>query len=135
MRYLLDTNICIEALKNRPPEILQRLREVGPEAVAVSVITSLELRHGAERSQHAKIAHAKLDRFLAPITIIPFDQEAALIGARIRAHLDRQGTPIGDLDSLIAAQAIAGAFTLVTNNLREFQRVPDLKTDNWQHSL
>ena len=131
MKYLLVTNICICALKKRPPEVLERFREVGPEDVAISVVTLLELRHGAEKSQHAAIAHCKLDLFLTPIRIIPFDREAALVGARVRAHLDRQGTPIGDLDSLIAAQAIASGLILVTNNLREFDRVPDLTTENW----
>lgn len=131
MKFLLDTNICIYALKNKPPEVLERLRAVGADAVAISVITMLEIRQGAEKSQHPKKTHKRLDPFLAPLTILPFDEEAASEGARIRAHLERQGTPIGDLDSLIAAHAIARGLTLVTNNLREFNRVPGLRTENW----
>ncbi len=131
MTYLLDTNICIYALKNRPPEVLARLQEVGRAAVAVSVITVLELRHGAEKSERAAAAHARLDLFLAPISALPFEEEDARTGARIRAHLDRQGQPIGDLDSLIAAQALGRDLILVTNNLRELLRVPGLRTENW----
>ena len=131
MRYLLDTNICVYALKNRPPSVLERLREVGQEAVAVSVITVLELRQGAEKSQEAARAHQRLDAFLGPMPVLSFDTDAAVVGARIRAHLERAGTPIGDLDSLIAAQALAKNLVLVTNNLREFERVPGLRTENW----
>lgn len=131
MKYLLDTNICIYALKNRPPEVLERLRLVGQDAVGISVITMLELRQGAEKSQLAEKTHAKLDLFLAPIRILPFEEEAASIGARIRAELERGGTPIGDFDSLIAAQAMASGLTLVSNNLREFDRVRGLHTENW----
>jgi tRNA(fMet)-specific endonuclease VapC len=129
--YLLDTNICIYALKNRPPEVLERLRAVGRAAVAVSVITVLELRQGAEKSQQMAANHSRLDFFLAPMRVLPFDEDAALAGARIRAHLERQGTPIGDLDSLIAAHALARDLILVTNNLWEFERVPGLQTENW----
>jgi tRNA(fMet)-specific endonuclease VapC len=129
--YLLDTNICIYALKNRPPEILERLRTVGRAAVAVSVITVLELRQGAEKSQQVAANHSRLDFFLAPMKILPFDEGAALAGARIRAHLERKGAPIGDLDSLIAAHALALDLILVTNNLWEFERVPGLQTENW----
>lgn len=131
MTYLLDTNICIYALKNRPPEVLDRLREVGRAAVSISVITVLELRQGAEKSQQAAANHARLDLFLTPMKILSFDEEAALVAARIRADLERRGTPIGDYDGLIAAQALARDLVLVTNNVREFERVPDLQIENW----
>jgi tRNA(fMet)-specific endonuclease VapC len=131
VRYLLDTNICVYALKHRPPEVLERLRAVGKAAVAVSVITVLELRQGAEKSQQAAANHARLDLFLGPLRVLPFDEDAALAGARLRAHLERLGRPIGDLDSLIAAQALAREMILVTNNLREFERVPALQVENW----
>jgi tRNA(fMet)-specific endonuclease VapC len=131
VRYLLDTNICVYALKHRPPEVLERLQAVGKAAVAVSVITVLELRQGAEKSQQAAANHARLDLFLGPLRVLPFDEEAALAGARVRAHLERLGRPTGDLDSLIAAQALARDMTLVTNNLREFERVPALRVENW----
>lgn len=131
MRFLLDTNICIYSLKRRPPEVLERLRQVGPEAVAISVITWLELRQGAENSQQRAKTHAKLDLFLAPLRVVSFDRQAAHFGARIRARLRRLGRPIGDFDSLIAAHAIALDLTLVTNNLDEFRRVEGLRYENW----
>lgn len=131
MRFLLDTNICIYAMKNRPPEVMARFRAVGKTAVAVSVITVLELRQGAEKSQRTVQNHAALDLFLGSLHILPFDLEAALCGARIRADLEQRGLPIGDLDSLIAAHALALDLTLVTNNLGEFERVPGLRTENW----
>ena len=131
MKYLLDTNICIYALNRRPPEVLERLRAEGQEAVAISVITMLELRQGAHKSQHPEKTHGKLDLFLGPLRILPFDEKAALEGARIRAHLEQQGKPIGDLDSLIAAHACSRNLVMVTNNLKEFSRVPGLRTENW----
>jgi tRNA(fMet)-specific endonuclease VapC len=131
VRYVLDTNICIYALKNRPPAVLERLRAEGPAEVALSVVTVLELRQGAERSQQPDAAHERLDHFLAPMQILPFEEEDALVGARLRADLARRGCPIGDLDSLIASQAIAHDLILVTNNLREFERVRALRTENW----
>lgn len=131
MIYLLDTNICIYALNRRPPEVLEKLRSISRSAVAVSVITVLELRQGAEKSQDPEKAHQKLDFFLSSIRALPFDEDAALVAARIRAILERQGRPVGDLDSLIAAHALAQDLILVTNNLREFERIPDLRAESW----
>lgn len=134
MKYLLDTNICVYSLNRRPPEVLQRLREVGPAAVAISVITVVELRHGAMKSQNPEKAHGKLDLFLGPLSVLEFDEDAAEKAGRIRADLERAGTPIGDLDSLIAAHALAAGLVLVSNNLREFERVLHLETENWTES-
>jgi tRNA(fMet)-specific endonuclease VapC len=129
--YLLDTNICICALKSRPPEVLARLRALSPADIALSVVTLLELRQGAEGSQQPDAAHARLDAFVAPLGILPFEEKDALTGARLRAALFRRGRPIGDLYSLIAAQAVTRDLILVTNNLREFSRIPGLRTENW----
>lgn len=134
MKYLLDTNICVYSLNRRPPEVLHRLREVGPAAVAISVITVVELRHGATKSQNPEKAHGKLDLFLGPLSVLEFDEAAAEKAGRIRADLERAGTPIGDLDSLIAAHALAAGLVLVSNNLREFERVLHLETENWTES-
>jgi len=131
MTYLLDTNVCIYALENHPPEVLRRLREAGPAAVALSVVTVLELRHGAENAADPESDHARLDEFLAPMTVLSFDREAAEIGGRIRARLQRAGLRIGDLDLLIAAQALAAGQVLVSNDLRGFDHVPGLRTENW----
>ena len=131
MTYLLDTNICIYALKNRPPGVLQKLQAVGRQAAALGVITVLELLQGAEKSQQSASNHSRLDLFLDAMKILPFDEEAAWLGARLRAHLEREGTPLGEFDSLNAAHALARELILVTNNLHEFDRVPGLQTENW----
>jgi tRNA(fMet)-specific endonuclease VapC len=131
LTFLLDTNICIYALKRRSPAILERLREAGPDEVALSVITVLELRQGAERGSKLEQAHGRIDLFVAPMQVFPFGEEDARIAARIRMELSAKGEKIGDLDSLIAAQALARDLTLVTNNLREFERVTGLKVENW----
>lgn len=131
MIYQLDTNICVAMLRNRQPQALARLRSVGPEAICLSVITLLELRQGAEKSREPRAAHHKLDFFLAPMAILPFEVEDALAAARIRAELEAKGKKIGDLDSLIAAQALARDLILVTDNRREFDRVVGLRVENW----
>ena len=131
MTFLLDTNICVAMLRNRQPRPLARLREVGPAAVRLSVITVLELRQGAEKSQDPRAAHHKLDFFLGPMVILPFEVNDALTAARVRAGLEAQGKKIGDLDSLIAAQALARGLILVTDNRREFDRVEGLRVENW----
>ena len=131
MRYLLDTNICIYAMKNRPLQVLRRLQNVGRAVVGVSVITVIELRQGAERSQQRELAHARLDDFFGPMEVLPFEESDALVAARIRAQLFRAGRPIGDFDTLIAAQALARDLIVVTNNVDEFERVPDLRIENW----
>jgi len=132
--YLLDTNICIYALKRRPPEVLEKLRTVGPSAVAISVITLIELRQGAEGSNRREETHRVLDLFLASMPVLDFDADAAIHTARVRARLRRGGTPIGDLDSLIAGHALAISRVLVTNNEREFSRVSNLTLENWVDS-
>jgi tRNA(fMet)-specific endonuclease VapC len=131
VRYLLDSNICVYAMKNRPLQVLRRLQNVGRAVVAVSVVTVLELRQGAERSQQRELAHARLDDFFGPMDVLSFEESDALVAARIRARLFRIGRPIGDFDSLIAAQALAGDLIVVTNNVDEFERVPDLRIENW----
>jgi len=131
VRYLLDSNICVYAMKNRPQQVLRRLQNVGRAAVAVSVVTVLELRQGAEGSQQRELAHARLDDFLGPMEVLSFEEADAFVAARIRAQLFRIGRPIGDFDSLIAAHALARDLIVVTNNVDEFERVPDLEIENW----
>lgn len=97
----------------------------------MSVVTLLELRQGAEKSQNPKKAHGNLDRFFGPLEILPFDEEAALQTARLRAALEKKGKPLGDLDSLIAGHALSANLVLVTKNTREFSRVKGLRLENW----
>jgi tRNA(fMet)-specific endonuclease VapC len=129
--HLLDTNICSYLMRKKPPAVVERLRALGPARVAVSVVTALELREGAYLSTQAQDYHARIDTFLAGVRPLPLPVEAAKEGGKLRAALRRAGTPIGDLDALIAAHALAGRFVLVTNNLREFSRVEGLKLENW----
>ena len=130
MRYMLDTDICIYAINERPPKILQLLREHHAEGLGVSAITASELHFGGARTGSARNAQA-LRQFLAGLEVADFDGAAAEVGGQVRAWLAAQGTPIGPYDSLIAAHAQALGVTLVTNNTREFERVPGLTLANW----
>lgn len=130
MRYMLDTNICIYAINERPPQVLQALREHYAEGLGVSSITASELFYGVARTGSARNAEA-LRRFLAGLEVADFEAPAAEVAGQVRSWLARQGTPIGPYDSLIAAHAQALDAILVTNNTREFERVPGLKLANW----
>lgn len=130
MRYLLDTDICIVAINERPPQVLAALRRHAAEGLGISTVTAGELFYGVARTQSDRNLRA-LRQFLAPLEIAPFDAPAAEVFGSLRAWLTRQGTPIGPYDTQIAAHAQALGATLVTNNLREFQRVPGLKVVNW----
>lgn len=134
MTFLLDTNIVIFALSGRRHETSERLdRELANGTdIGISSIVLFELRFGIAKSQHGVSSKTALNKFLeAPIEIIPFDETDAAHAGDIRAHLERQGTPIGPYDLLIAAQARARNATLVTANTREFERVPGLKLTDW----
>ena len=131
MRVLLDTNICIYMIKNKPPEVRKQFERFVPGDIAISSITAAELQYGVEKSAAREKNALALEAFLLPLEIAPFDTDSALAYGKIRAGLERQGTPIGGMDMLIAAQAIARGFTLVTHNLKEFNRVPGLKYETW----
>ncbi len=130
MSFLLDTNICIYALKQHQA-VLRRLLAERPVDVALSVITEAELRTGAAKSAAPAKTGRLIENFLRPLAILDFTSDDARAYAHIRARLERAGTPIGPLDTLIAAQAVARSLTLVTNNDREFRRVPGLRSENW----
>ena len=129
--YMLDTNICIYAIKHRPETVLQRIRENLPDGLCVSVITLAELRHGVEKSQYKEKNEAALLKFLSILDVLPFDDYAAIEYGKICSELQKQGMPIGTMDMLIAAHAKAKHMVLVTNNTREFERVPGLSIDDW----
>ena len=129
--HLLDTNVCSYLMRARAPGVLERLAELGPERVAVSVITAIELEEGAERSKSPKRYHAVIDAFLAEVPILALGADVAPIAGRLRAELRRSGKPIGDLDSLIAAHALAQRLVLVTHDTREFSRVSGLEVEDW----
>lgn len=130
MTFLLDTNICIYALKQNQA-VLGRLLAQKPIDVALSAISEAELRTGAAKSTSSAKAMRLLENFLDPLTILDFTSDDARTYALLRAKLEHAGTPIGPLDTLIAAQAVARKLTLVSNNEREFKRVAGLRIQNW----
>lgn len=131
MTYMLDTNICIYAMKNKPEHVLQRLKKEINSGVCISAITLAKLEHGMQHSSNPAKNEQALLRFLIPLTVLPFGAAAASEYGAIRTHLQSKGTPIGPLDMLIAAHARAEDMVLVTNNVREFERVPKLEVENW----
>ena len=131
MRYMLDTNICIYAIKHKPEKVFQKLQEVEPEDVCVSSVTYAELVHGVEKSVAVEKNRLALSMLLANIEILGFDVDAADCYGKIRADLEKKGTPIGPLDMMIAGHAQSLGYTVVTNNVKEFSRVMDLKIENW----
>ena len=131
MKYMLYTNICIYLIKRKPPHVLERFQTHQPGDIFVSSITVAELQYGVEKSNYQDRNQIALDLFLSPLEIADFETRAAQRYGHIRAQLDRNGAPIGAYDLLIAGHAQSLDMTLVTNNSREFSRVPDLKLENW----
>ena len=131
MNYMLDTNICIYAIKNKPAEVLQRLKSNLEKGLCISAITLAELEHGVKKSAYPEKNELALMQFLSILTVLSFDDMAAVEYGKICAYLQKQGTPIGTMDMLIAAHAKAEHMILVTNNTREFERVPGLEVENW----
>ena len=130
MKFLLDTDTCIYAIK-QDASVLRRLLSESRADIAVSVITEGELRTGAAKSSKADKTRRRVENFLRPLGILEFTSEDAASYAQIRSRLERAGTPIGPLDTLIAAQAVLRKLTLVTNNQREFSRIPGVRVENW----
>lgn len=131
MRYMLDTNVCIHLIRNKSPKLLENLLQYSILDIGVSSITVAELQFGVQKSNQSLHNQQALDLFLIPLTILDFDYDAATTYARIRAYLESQGTPIGPLDTLIAAHALSQNLTLVTSNTREFSRVSGLTIEDW----
>lgn len=131
MRYMLDTNICIYIIKKKPPQILERFKTFHVSDIGISSITFAELEYGVTKSSRPQQNREALSEFLAPLEIVPFDDQAAIHYGEIRTYLEKQGKSIGAMDMLIASHARSLALTLITNNLREFKRVPELNLENW----
>jgi tRNA(fMet)-specific endonuclease VapC len=130
-RYLLDTNICIYIRQRRPPQVLSRFEKLRPGDVALSVITYGELLYGAAKSGDRESATKRLAELASILPVLPLPESAGDEYGEIRAALEAAGQAIGGNDLWIAAHARAAALTLVTNNVREFKRVPELKIENW----
>lgn len=131
MKFLLDTNICIYIIKRKSKQVIERFNTLQLSDVGIFSITVAELEHGACKCQKSDQNKAALQQFLIPLEILVFHQQAAHIYGTIRSALEKQGQVIGSLDMLIAAQAKSAGITLVTNNIKEFSRIPDLKVENW----
>jgi len=131
MSYMLDTNICIYAIKNKPEQVLINLHKHINDGLYISSITLAELFHGIQKSSNIEKNTKALTQILALLEVLPFDDTCALEYGYIRAYLEKRGTPIGNMDILIASHAKAKEMTLVTNNTKEFIRVPNLKIENW----
>lgn len=128
---MLDTNICIGLIRQKSPQLIQRLTHFMPGDVGVSSITIAELAHGAQKSNQVAKNMAALEQFLLPLEIADFDQQASIVYGAVRAHLERDGNMIGSMDMLIGAHALSLGLILVTNNVREFKRIPQLKIEDW----
>lgn len=131
MKYLLDTNICIHLIKKSPSTVFAKFHRLTVGAVGISVITYAELEYGVAYSSDPTQNRIVLSEFLAPLEILDFPSHAAPIYGAIRASLVRAGRMIGPLDLLIATHALSIGAVLVTNNVKEFSRVADLKIENW----
>jgi tRNA(fMet)-specific endonuclease VapC len=128
---MLDTNICIHVIKNRPETVIRNFLKHEPSELCISSITYAELMHGVEKSQDAERNRVAITLFLSPLSVLEFDNYAAEEYGKVRTELERKGTPIGPMDTLIAAHARAENLILVTNNTREFNRVEGLNVENW----
>ena len=131
MKYLLDTKICIYIINRRPEQVLERFRSLEPGDIAVSSITLYELLYGAYKSGKPEQNLEAVRLFVSPLEVLPFGEGAADVCGNLRATLERSGDLIGAMDMQIAATALLHDLTLITNNIGEFERIPDLKLDNW----
>ena len=131
MRFMLDTDTCINLIRKRSDKILARLKRRRPEDVCVSAVTLSELEYGAAKSADPAKNRLALMEFMTPIAVMPYDDTVAESYGRVRAELEGIGTPIGPLDTMIAAHAVSLGLIVVTGNEREFSRVSGLKVQNW----
>jgi len=133
--YLLDTNICIYLIKKHPPEVFKRFQQIQLKQLHIPTITVFELYYGIEKNNSQQRNLSALENFIAPLTIVNFNIDAAIQAAKIRAILQKKGTIIGAYDIQIAAIALSLDMVLLTNNMNEFERVDDLKLENWVETL
>ncbi|MFC1505010.1 type II toxin-antitoxin system VapC family toxin [Thermodesulfobacteriota bacterium] len=131
MNFMLDTNICIYIIKQKPLTVINRFKKIESSEIGISSITLSELLYGVSKSSKPAQNQIALAQFVAPFEILPFGDEAAQYYGDLRANLEKKGRTIGSLDMLIAAHALSNACTLVTNNESEFRRIKNLKIDNW----
>ena len=131
IKYLIDTNICIYIMNKRPLEIILKFKQFDVGEIGVSTITVSELQYGVSKSKNHRLNKQRVEEFLSPLDILPYDELAASIYGDIRLELEKYGEPIGPLDLLIAAHGLSRNLVLITNNEKEFKRVKNLKVENW----
>ena len=130
LQYMLDTDVCIYVIKNYPAELRERFNRLA-EQLCISSITLAELHYGAEKSERRLHNLQAIEHFVARLEVLPFTAKAAAHYGQIRAELERAGTPCGPHDMQIGAHACSEGLTVVTNNIREFARMPGMRTENW----
>jgi len=131
VRFLLDTDISIYLLKKTSPKAIREFEKLAPGDVAISTITVSELYYGAEKSKQVQRNLDAIENFISPLVILNFDKTAAVHYGRVRKHLELTGKIIGQMDMQIASVGLASNLIVVTNNVREFKRVPGLRVENW----
>jgi tRNA(fMet)-specific endonuclease VapC len=131
VKYMLDTNICIALIRQKSLHLINKLTNIPLGDIGISSITMAELVHGVEKSAMQEQNREALNQFLLPLEVADFDQQSALIYGKIRADLEGTGQGIGPMDTLIASHALSLDAILVTNNMREFSRVPKLCIEDW----
>ena len=132
MKYILDTNICIYIINKKPDEVLRKFELYPVYEFGISSITHAELQYGVEKSKNKNTNQAAFDEFLLPLTILPFQgKRLVTCYGEIRVSLESKGQTIGPLDMLIAAHALSLDLTIISNNIKEFSRIPTLKCENW----
>ena len=131
MIRLLDTNTCIYFLNRTSERVIERFRELPPSQIRLPSITVAELYYGAEKSKAKSKNQQRVKRFVSALETVPFDEAACAVYAKVRCAVERSGTPLGPMDLLIAAIGLTHNFVLVTNNVKEFNRVWGLKVENW----
>jgi tRNA(fMet)-specific endonuclease VapC len=129
--YQLDTDICIYLIKKKPVEVLKRFQEINVGDISISSITLSELIFGVRKSQYPDKNLKALEKFIISLEVLSYNTKTAYVYGNIKKALESNGTPIGPMDALIAAHAISYKNILITNNEREFNRVPGLKVENW----
>lgn len=134
MKYLLDTDVCIYLINDRSTQLRSVFNRHPAGDIGISSVTLFELAYGVYRSRHVERNRVALAKFIEPLSVVEFGAEDADVCGRIRAHLAQRGQPIGAYDVQIAAQAQTRKLRLVTNNVREFSRIPGLKVENWLSS-
>jgi len=131
MKYMLDTNICVGIIRKKTTNLLEKIVQFIPGEIGISTITVAELTYGAQKSNFPAQNLLALEQFLLPLEVAEYDYAAAIVYGQIRANLEERGLLIGAMDMLIGAHALSLNVVLVTNNMREFQRIPNLKLEDW----